>query len=91
MVKVFAAHLASTYQCLLRRTVTSHFEGQKPTYCKSSSLWGAYLISDAPDGDLIERGLIIEEGLCTESNEMDMNKSFSVLLLHILRIQHTIS
>ena len=51
---------------------------------------GAYIISDTPEGGLIERGLIREGGLFTKSNDMDTNDGFSVHLLHILRIQHTI-
>ena len=46
---------------------------------------GAYLILDLPEGGLLERG-----GLFTKSSEKDIFGSFSVLLFHILRIQHTI-
>ena len=50
---------------------------------------GAYLITDLPWG-LKERGLIREGGLFTKSNDKDIFDSFSVLLSHILRNQHTI-
>ena len=40
---------------------------------------------------MIERGLIREGGLLRKSNDMDTNDSFSLLLLHILQIQHTIA
>ena len=40
--------------------------------------------------ELNRGGLITEGGLLTKSNDIDTNDSFSVVLLHILRIQHTI-
>ena len=40
-----------------------------------------YLTSDLPEGGLIERGLIREEGLFTKSNDKDIFGSFSVLYL----------
>ena len=46
---------------------------------------GAYLISDTPEG-----GLIREGGSFTKSYDKDIYDSFSVLLPHILCIQHTI-
>ena len=51
---------------------------------------GAYLISDLLAGGLIERGLIREGGLFTKSSGKDIFGGFSVLLPHILRIQHTV-
>ena len=51
---------------------------------------GAYLISNLPEGGLIERGLIREGGLFIKSSDKDIFGSFSVLLSHILRNQHTI-
>ena len=54
------------------------------------SLRGAYLISDLPEGGLIERGLIREGGLFTKSSDKDIFGSYSVLSSHILRNQHTI-
>ena len=50
----------------------------------------AYLISDTQEGGLIERGLIGEGRIFTHSTDMDTNDGLSVLLLHILWIQHTI-
>ena len=48
------------------------------------------MISDTPEGGLIKMGLIQRgEGLFTKSHDMDTNDGFSVLLLHILKIQHT--
>ena len=55
-----------------------------PIYCKSSiKPPGAYLISDIPEGVLIERGLI-------HKIKRYVFGSFSVLLSHILRNQYTI-
>ena len=52
---------------------------------------GAYLISDLPEGGLNREGGLLERGgLFTKSSEKDIFGSFSVLLFHILRIQHTI-
>ena len=51
---------------------------------------GAYLILDAPEGGLIDRGLIREGGLFTKSSDKDIFGSFSVLIPHVLRTQHTI-
>ena len=60
-------------------------------YCKSSiKPPSAYLISDHPEGGLIERGRITEGGLFTKSSDKDIFGSFSVLLSRILRNQHTI-
>ena len=55
-----------------------------------SSLRVAYLISDTQEGGLIERRLIRRGALFTKSNAIDMYDDFSILLLHILRIQKTI-
>ena len=49
-----------------------------------------YLIMDAPEGGLIERGLIRERGLFTKSDDKDIFDSFSGVAPHILRNQHTI-
>ena len=43
------------------------------------------LISESKEGGLIRKG-----DFFTKSNDMDMNDTFSVRLLHILWIQHTI-
>ena len=52
---------------------------------------GAYLISDLPEGGLIERGLIREGGeLIHKSSDKDIFGSFSVHLSHVLRNQGTI-
>ena len=53
---------------------------------------GAYLILDLPEGGglIREGGLLERGGLFTKSSEKDIFGSFSVLLFHILRIQHTI-
>ena len=52
---------------------------------------GAYLILDLPEGGLNREGGLLERGgLFTKSSEKDIFGSFSVLLFHILRIQHTI-
>ena len=53
---------------------------------------GAYLILDLPEGGGLNRegGLLERGGLFTKSSEKDIFGSFSVLLFHILRIQHTI-
>ena len=47
-----------------------------------------YLILDAPEGCLIERGLIGD--LFTKSSDKDIFGSFSVLLSHILQNQRLI-
>ena len=56
-------------------------------YRKSSikSPGGAYLISNLPEGGLLERG-----GLFTKSKDKDIFDSFLVLSTQILRNQHTI-
>ena len=52
---------------------------------------GAYLILDLPEGGLNRKGGLLERGgLFTKSSEKDIFGSFSVLLFHILQIQHTI-
>ena len=51
---------------------------------------GAYLVSDLPEGGLIDRGLIRNGGLFTKSSDSDIFGSFSVLLSHILRNQDAI-
>ena len=48
------------------------------------------MISDLPEGGLIERELIREGALFTKSSDMDIFGSFSVLLSHILQNQQTI-
>ena len=45
---------------------------------------------DTPDGGLLEKGLIREEGLFRKLDEEDIYDSFISLLPHILQIQHTI-
>ena len=47
------------------------------------------LFSNIPEKGLVEWGLIREGGLFTKSNDLDTNDSFSIPLLCILRIQHT--
>ena len=57
-------------------------------YCKSSvKSLGAYLISELPEGVLNREG---GGGFFTKSSDKDIFGSFSVLLSHILRNQHTI-
>ena len=46
---------------------------------------GDYLISDLPEGGLLERG-----GFFTKSSDKDIFGSFSALLSHILQNQDTI-
>ena len=46
---------------------------------------------DLPEGGLNREGGLLERGgLFTKSSEKDIFGSFSVLLFHILQIQHTI-
>ena len=51
---------------------------------------GAYLISGTPEEDYKRRGLIREGCLFAKSSGKDIYGCYSILLCHILKIQHTI-
>ena len=67
-------------------------DGFLPQYRGSSiKSQGAYLISDIPEGGLIERGGLIEKGAyLKKSSDKGIFGSFSVHLPYILQIQHAI-
>ena len=61
--------------------------------CGKSSIeprGGAYLNLETLERGLIRKGLNRKGGLFTKSNEREIYDRFSVLIPHILHIQHTI-